>query len=45
MLSLRTAKRSVTGFELALKDAGWEGELIFWQAEADAIEDFGRPGP
>jgi len=41
---LETCAGSVTGFELALKDAGWVGELLFWQAEAGAVEDFGPAG-
>jgi hypothetical protein len=30
---------SLTGFELALKDEGGEGELLFWQAELGAEKD------
>jgi hypothetical protein len=35
---------SVAGFELAAEDEGWVGELLFWQAEAGAVEDFGPAG-
>jgi hypothetical protein len=31
----------VAGFELALEDEGWEGELFFWEGELGAIKDLG----
>ena len=34
---------SLAGFELATEDDGWERELVLWQAEAGAKEDFRRP--
>ena len=36
---LEASARSLPGFELALKDEGGEGELLFWQVELGAEKD------
>jgi hypothetical protein len=42
-VGLEAGARGLAGFELATEDEGWERELVLWQAEAGAKEDFPRP--
>jgi hypothetical protein len=42
---LEAGAGGMAGFELAVEDEGGEGELLFWESERGAEEDFGRPAP